>query len=327
MFANLLHVIRSRTQSRRLLVVGVAVAVLALGAGTASAAALLTGHRINSAGSGTALIRSASQLSQSELQSHDSHSAGNGARPADPNGRGGNESGGSPKAEHQKTTCPPSPPPGSTVPGGLLVTGICHLVHVTVNGDVVITSTGHLELEQSTVNGHVKVQPGGELDSGHTVFSDTATFLPSTIRGGIDADKVLDIDLDNATVYGTITLSGTPAGAYAICGSTLHGKLELINVQSPFANFPTIVGDPGEFVQLGPHHDCPANTIDGSVFVIGSHHIEIEGNTITGSVQIVDSSVELAGNKIGGSAHCRGLQPYTDGDHTANIVRGSNTCG
>lgn len=321
MFANLLRVIRSTTQSQRLLVG--AVAVLALAAGTGSAAALLTGHRIDGPGSGTALTSSASKLSQSQ----DSHSAGNGSRAVDPSGRGGNESGGSANAEHQKTTCPPNPAPGSTVDGGLLVTGICHLVHVTVKGDVLIASTGHLELEQSTINGHVKVQPGGELDSGHTVFSGTATFLPSTIRGGIDADKVLNIDLDNATVYGTITMSGTPAGAYSICGSTLHGKLELINVQSPFANFPTFIGDPGEILQLGPHHDCPGNIIDGSVFVIGSHRIEIEANTITGSVQIIDSSVELAANKIGGSAHCRGLQPFTDGDHSANIVRGSNTCG
>src|SRR4051812_7579168 len=96
-----------------------------------------------------------------------------------------------------QNTCPPDPPPGSTVNGGLLVTGMCHLDNVRVNGGIVVTGTGQLEVENSVVNGGIDVQPGGELDVGHTLFSYTATFTPSTINGGIRVANASDLDVEN----------------------------------------------------------------------------------------------------------------------------------
>lgn len=214
-------------------------------------------------------------------------------------------------------TCPPPPPPGSTVDGGLLVTAACTLVDVTVNGGVTVTAKGHLELERSTINGGVVVQPGGELDSGHTILSSTATGLPSTIHGGIKITNGLDLDLFNADVDGAVVVDGIAASNTPnFCGSHFHGKVELLNLKSL-----TRFGDPGEVFETGTPPDCPANTLDGSLFVTNSRTVEIEGNHISGSVHITDSTVEFAGNTFS-SAHCENVTPFTDGDGgIANCTR------
>ncbi len=223
----------------------------------------------------------------------------------------------------QRNTCPPVPPPGSTVNGGLLVTGNCTLVNVTVNGGATVTSTGHLELERSTVNGGVTVLKGGELDSGHTIFSFVATGLPSTINGGIKYTNGFDLDLINATVSGEVSIdSNGPQSFPALCGTHFKGTVRLSNVNT--GRF--LLGDPGEPINFGTPTDCPANTIDGSLFVTNSKFVEIETNTIKGSVHITNSTVELAVNKIGGSAHCKNVIFVTDGDAAPNTVRGKNTC-
>lgn len=226
-----------------------------------------------------------------------------------------------------QNTCAPNPALGSTLDGGLLVTGFCTLANVTVNGGVTITPTGHLDLENSTVNGGIDVQPGGELDSGHLSDSATATFAPSTINGGINATGAMDMDLDNATVRGVTSIDGfaTPGFAPSICGSTFEGSVKISNVVAD-PTFPMLLGDPGEFVQFGPHPDCPGNTINGSLFISTSAVIEIEGNQIAGSVHISGSTVEFAGNTIGGSAQCDTVVSFTDGDDTANTTGGSNNC-
>ena len=228
-----------------------------------------------------------------------------------------------------QNTCAPNsnPPPGATLDGGLLVTGLCTLANVTVNGGVTITSTGKLDLENSTVNGGIEVQPGGELDSGHLSASAVGTFAPSTINGGINATGAFDIDLDNATVHGVTSINGFGTANFAptICGSTLDGSVKISNITAA-GTFPMLVGDPGEVVQAGPHPDCPGNTINGSLFISTSAVIEIEGNQIAGSVHISDSTAEFAGNTVGGSAHCDTVVSYTDGDDTPNTTGGSNNC-
>jgi hypothetical protein len=214
----------------------------------------------------------------------------------------------------QQNTCPPVPPPGSRVNGGLLVTGPCVLNDVTVNGGATVTSTGHLELENhSTIHGGVTVQPGGELDAGHVIFSRIATYSPSTIDGGIDYTNGLDLDLNGATVFGDVSINGS-ASFPTMCLTDFHGSVKVSNVTSGLM----LIGDPGEPFQAGPHTDCPGNTIDGSLFVTNSRILEIEGNTVSGSVFIDTSTVEFAGNTIGGSAHCTGVTPFTDGDPSPN---------
>ncbi|TMQ19950.1 MAG: hypothetical protein E6K82_18090, partial [Candidatus Rokuibacteriota bacterium] len=45
-----------------------------------------------------------------------------------------------------------TPPPGSTVNGGLDVDGLCLVADITVNGGITVESGGHLQLQSSTVN-------------------------------------------------------------------------------------------------------------------------------------------------------------------------------
>ena len=221
-----------------------------------------------------------------------------------------------------QNTCPPDPLPGSTVNGGLDVVGPCHLIRVTVNGDVRVESTGGLELEQSTINGGIKVAPGGELDSGHVLASNTATFLPSTIHGTIDWDQGIDLDLDNATVEGNVNLTGPQGEFPTICESNITGDLKLDSMTQ------YVFGDPREFITLGPVLDCPGNTIGGSVIVRNSHGLEMESNIIGGSAQLFDSQIDFWGNQVGGSLQCHGSSTLTnhDGDATHNSVTGSNSC-
>jgi hypothetical protein len=225
-----------------------------------------------------------------------------------------------------KNTCPVAIPAGSTVNGGLVVTGDCVLTNVTVHGGVLITSTGGLELENSSVDGGINVQAGGELDSGHTLSSGTDTFNPSTINGGVQAlGPMKDLDLDNASINGNVSISGNAPGfAPYICGSSINGSVSISNVVDT-PGFHANIGDPGEVVQSGPVRDCPGNTIHGSVSVSNVQFLEIEGNTITGSVFIDSSTVDVRGNTIGGNVQCTGATAFTD-DGAADATLAPNPC-
>src|ERR1700751_4684360 len=87
----------------------------------------------------------------------------------------------------QQTTCPPTPPPNSTVHAGLDVVGTCVVNQVTVNGGITIESGGHLQLTSSTVNGGIVTLACGEIDVNATTNgAGTPTGANSTVNGGID---------------------------------------------------------------------------------------------------------------------------------------------
>jgi hypothetical protein len=222
-----------------------------------------------------------------------------------------------------KVNCPVAPPPGSTIGGGMIVTGQCILDHVTVTGGITVTSTGQLELENSIVSGGIVVQPGGELDSGHTFFSNTPTGTPSSISGGIKFTNGLDIDLYNATVTGGVVVDGVTEGFPTICGSSISGGLTYKNITTG-----GYIGDPNE----GFPAQCAGNRIDTSVYVINSPGlIEIEHNNISGSVVLDNARIELAGNTIGGSLTCKNGTTFFETEHDGlpeppNTVNGSNSC-
>jgi len=215
-------------------------------------------------------------------------------------------------------TCPIVPPIGSTVNGGLIVTGTCILNYVTVKGGIMVTTSGRLELENSYVTGGIEIDSGGELDSGHTLGSNFPTNNPSSIKGGIKFHG-RDLDLYNATISGEVLVDGNgPGGEPAICGSNLSGGVTVKNITTE-----AFVGDPGEFLPSG----CAGNLIEGSVHVIDSPGlVEIESNTLTGSVILENSTIVLAGNTIGGSVQCRNVAFLNFVDATPNTVRGAVQC-
>jgi hypothetical protein len=152
------------------------------------------------------------------------------------------------------------------------------------------------------------------------------TFLPSTITGGIKSDgPITDIDLYNATVTGGVTIiSNAPGFSPFVGGSTIHGSLTVTGVNAS-PGFPSTVGDPGEPSQGGPVADCPANTIDSSVYLTNDQFFELEANTIGGSVVIKSSTVDIRGNDIGGSVHCTDFVPFAD-DGAADAALPPNAC-
>lgn len=107
-----------------------------------------------------------------------------------------------------------TPAPGSTVQGAIDDEGACTLQNVTVNGNVTVSSGAGLELENSTVKGNILVQPDGELDAGHTIDSNTATYTQNTITGSIILDHALDFDLVGATIGGSVTVTGLQPQGY-----------------------------------------------------------------------------------------------------------------
>jgi hypothetical protein len=77
-----------------------------------------------------------------------------------------------------------TPPPGSTIRGGLEVDGTCVLDNVTIGGGLAVDGTGAVELNGSTVNGGLVVSPGGELDVDATTSgAGNPTGAKSTIKG------------------------------------------------------------------------------------------------------------------------------------------------
>ena len=242
-------------------------------------------------------------------------------------------------ARAQRMQCPSggTPPPGSSVDGGLDVDGVCIADRITVNGGVTVEEGGHLQLTSSTVNGGIITLPCGELDiNATTLGAGVPTGTTSTINGGIDiaAGAVCttpgafsDVDIYTAQIEGGISMTGTfPLNFFPfICGNTVNGSVHLDNVTvTPIGVFEGTIGDPNSALR-----SCPGNTITGSLHMSHSSVFAVESNTIGGSVLLSADTLELNGNTIGGSLRCSDgtvILPGEPGDPTGNTVKGKNTC-
>ena len=243
-----------------------------------------------------------------------------------------------PAAVSAASSCPSggTPPPGSTVDGGLDVDGTCILVSVTVNGGITVEATGHLSFQDGTVNGGIVVLPCGELDvNATTLGAGVPTGTSATINGGIvlngaaplticPVGSFADADIFTALIDGGILVTGNfPGSAPRICNNEIRGHATLNDVFAPFGF------SLGDEASTG----CPGNTIHGAVHVSNSSgtaifRLEVEGNIVGGSVLLSGSTLELQGNTINGSLRCSNgtvLLPGEPGD-PANTVHGANTC-
>jgi hypothetical protein len=258
------------------------------------------------------------------------------------------------------TRCPGdgTPPPGSTIYGGLEITGgvepgYCELHDVTVYGGIVVDPTPDAFLAQfewnvvnligSTVSGGVVVGRNSEASS--NIICDSGCNIqpqPTTISGGLRLNNAIQGFVLNATISGAVTVNGNadltplcdPAFCWANhvwCDVTVDGNVSLTDINGN----QDFLGDPEE--QLFSNGVCRGNTIHGSVFMRDSNFVrptdgeptEIEGNTITGSVYLDHSTLELGGNTIGGSLLCTNgtvIHPAPPHDVAGNTVRGRDTC-
>jgi hypothetical protein len=262
------------------------------------------------------------------------------------------------------TRCPGdgTPPPGSTINGGLEVSGgvdgYCELHNVTVNGGIYVPPTpdamlseGHwngLNLIGSTVQGGVRVGDHSEVDANIDFSTGGITSEPTTINGGLTLDHVAFVTVANTTIGSGVTVNGggeysilcalfhVPPefcfGNYIFCGVTIDGNVSENDINTSQA----FLGDPEE--QFFTNSVCTGNTVQGSVFMHDSNFIrsfdgepsEIEGDTITGSVHLDHSTLELSGNTVGGSLLCtNGTVIHPPAPYElpgGNTVRGQDTC-
>jgi hypothetical protein len=228
--------------------------------------------------------------------------------------------------------CPSStPPPGSTVNGGLDVDGTCSVNNVTVNGGITVESGGHLSFTNSTVNGGIVALPCGELDVNASTdgFGVPTLGATSFINGGIDIEAsdvcplgaFSNADIWNAKIFGGISITGTyrPLDTPYICSNQIKGNIDVHNLTA-VSGF--TIGDPDE-------NSCTGNTISGAFIMSNSSLFKVESNTIGGSVLLSASTLELNGNTIGGSLKCSNntmILPGEAGDPTGNTVHGETHC-
>jgi hypothetical protein len=201
-----------------------------------------------------------------------------------------------------KTKCPSSgtPPPGSTVNGGLEVDGTCVLNNVTVHGGIVVDPTGHLQFtNNSTADGGITVN-GGELevDASLAGFPDGTS---SRVNGGITLNKASDFDIQTAQINGGINATGSPSAGFlpTICGNSVNGGVSLTDFSAATA---WIGEGPGDAIfGVVP---CPGNIVHGPISLTNSSFIEVEGNTVSGPAKLSASTLELNGNTFTGPINC-----------------------
>jgi hypothetical protein len=248
-------------------------------------------------------------------------------------------------AKKPKAGAPADPPPcpsggtpasGSTVIGGLVVDGACVLNNVTVEGGIVVLSTGALELETCHVDDGIVVEPGAELELGQTLGGGThvdPTGNPNAITGGIAIDGVSSFNLIGATIAGGVTVTGTIPGTATICDNGIIGDVVLTD--ATFNNF-LAFADSDDAEPVFPTKQCTTNTVEGSVHIINSksltnNWLDFEQNDITGDVFVANSTTEFGGNTVGGNATCLSSTIINQGfatptDIIPNTVAGNDTC-
>ena len=229
-----------------------------------------------------------------------------------------------------------TPPPGSTVTGGLDVDGTCLVDHVTVNGGITVEAGGHLQFTNGTVNGGIVALPCGELDVNALTGGSGSpiTGATSTINGGIDLEAgngvctivgaFSDADIWTAQINGGISITGVyPIAFPFICNNQIKGNIGVHNVTVPLEFY---IGDPDR--SPDGVHGCTGNVISGAFIMSNSSTFEVESNAIGGSVLLSASTLDLSGNAIGGSLKCSDgtvILPPEPGD-PPNMVHGETHC-
>jgi hypothetical protein len=194
-------------------------------------------------------------------------------------------------AGHGTTVCGsvPAPVAGSTVKGGLEVDGTCVLDNVTVNGGVVVDSTGALSQLGGTVNGGITAN-GGEVDlNAATNGSGFPSGTTSTVNGGVTINGALDTDIWDTQLHGALTLN-VSGGFVQICGNNITGD----------------------------------SSVSGATGAIGAGgFFGCNGNTFRSSLSLTNSSLFFGGNTIGGDLLCTNTSVFVT---APNTIVGTNTC-
>jgi hypothetical protein len=189
-------------------------------------------------------------------------------------------------AARADTTCPPSPPIGSTVNGNLVVPSgqICFLGGVTVIGNVQVQTNASIALGGVTVIGNVRVQTNASLAN---------SIVLSTIDGNIETDQCNFVHLFQVTVGGNVDIENCRPGNSDIIG---------------------YIAGHGQIVQIDGNFTCNNNVALVCFAVNG----QVQGN-----VQINNNrQAQVIGNTIGGNLQCQGNTGGATDNGQPNTVAG-----
>jgi hypothetical protein len=202
-----------------------------------------------------------------------------------------------PTARAADTTCPPSPPPGSTINGNLIVpaNASCELDDGTVTGNVVV-GTG-ASLSGFPVTGQT-VRIVGNITADHCNFAGFQTFGDGTLSVGGN------VNIQNCTS------TGTPSGYFGL----VQGQFVSVTIGGNFlcANSEVCIAG-GGVVQGNLTMD---NNTAGSEVVLNqiSGNANVSGNS--GSAPLVGD------NTIGGNLRCFNNSPPPTNFGSPNTVSG-----
>jgi hypothetical protein len=185
---------------------------------------------------------------------------------------------------HADTTCPPSPPLGSTVNGNLIVppNQRCDLNGVTVTGNVRVQTNATLSLDLpvgSTINGNVSVGTGA-------IFF---VISPSTINGNVVADQCRIVQMEVTGVTGAMV--GGNVQIQNCMGDVVSGEMIGFEIGGNFA----CNGNSAGCIAVGDNIKGNAQINDNS----GSS--AVNNNRIAGNLQCEDNTTIIGGgNAVGG---------------------------
>jgi hypothetical protein len=205
-----------------------------------------------------------------------------------------------PAARAASTTCPPIPPPGSTVDSNITVTGTCILEDVKVGGNVTVDGAG------TSLN-----VSGGK------------------VGGNISADDCLSVFLGNgAAVGGNVTIQSCQgrdgyagdSGLVRIDGNfrCVDESLGCIAIKGEIGGNMSLTGNAGAVVE--------ENSVDGNLKADNNTEppILVIGNSVGGNVEALGNNpavVIIGNNTVGGHLKCQsGSQVF------GNMVHGKTTC-
>jgi hypothetical protein len=195
-------------------------------------------------------------------------------------------------AARADTTCPPNPPPGSTVNGNLVVPPgtVCQLFGVTVTGNVQVQTNAHLNISDnatqgSTIDGNLRAGTGAILD----VF--VSSGFTSTIDGNIVADQCSAVELVPAIVGGNVSIQNCTGGQFVG-----YSDAEIA----------------GNFTCNDNSIECDAlaGNVKGNVQINNNAVAEVFVNTIGGNLQCQGNTTIIgSGNTVGGheQGQCAGF--------------------
>ena len=188
---------------------------------------------------------------------------------------------------------------------------------VKIADNVIVQSGEVCTLDETSVKGSVKVEPGGALKT-----------LSARISGNIQADEAEWVEIGEGTsVDGNVQLvgtSGVPAVDIpnSVCGTYIKGDLQVKDSETPFA--------------LG----CASgNQVDGNLQVQGSDvpagfsgdALSITNNSVNADIQVDDNTSESGGidisdNQTKQNLQCSGNSPAPAGSGNEVSARSYDQC-